>query len=129
MQGHKFGCGNNFAAAVTAEGKLVVWGHFRTLVPIPHDLENVVAVSCGAHHLAVLTLEKKVACFGDTAHGRCSVPPDLGDVMAVSCSFGNTAALTESGKVVCWGTNFHGPGYRCCHRVRGQLYGRADSRA
>jgi hypothetical protein len=62
-------------------------------------------ISCGGHHVAVVTQEGKVVCWGDNADHQCDVPAELESeqVVSVSCGAFHTAVLTAEGKVVCWG--------------------------
>jgi alpha-tubulin suppressor-like RCC1 family protein len=67
-----------------------------------------VLFSCANYHTVVITGDKKVACWGKTAHELLNVPADLENVVAVSCGDDHAAALTEDRKVVCWGLNSDG---------------------
>jgi alpha-tubulin suppressor-like RCC1 family protein len=71
----------------------------------PEDL-----IACGGGHMAVITQEGRVVCWGCHSNHQCDVPDGLENVVAVSCGGLFTAALTLDGKVWCWGAN----GFRQC---------------
>jgi alpha-tubulin suppressor-like RCC1 family protein len=49
-------------------------------------LEDVIA--CSGAHMAVVTQEYRVVCWGYNGDGQCDVPSDLENVVAVSCGNG-----------------------------------------
>jgi alpha-tubulin suppressor-like RCC1 family protein len=98
-------CGGSFTAVVTQEGKVRVWG--KEIV-VPADAENVVAISSGYRHIAALTMEGRVICWGDNSDGKCEVPRELVNAVSISCGFDHTAALSADGRVHCWGCDQNG---------------------
>ena len=90
---------------------------------------HVVQVSCGAHHMAVVTLEGCVFCWGDSTQGQCGVVGRVSQpqqvyithtpetalpcdgvantpvrAMQVGCGDHHTMALSDKGELWTWGT-------------------------
>ncbi|XP_063220656.1 secretion-regulating guanine nucleotide exchange factor [Bacillus rossius redtenbacheri] len=93
-------CGLRHMAAVTEDGRVLVWGSSRhealgivdahglparrlaspTEVP---GLEGAVRVACGQHHTAALTSDGRVYVWGDNRHGQLGLDPSLHRSVAV----------------------------------------------
>jgi len=101
-------------------GGVVTWGdHTYQLPPIPPGLNNVVAISCGNHNLAIQN--GKVHAWGDNFYGQCNVPVGLSGVTAIAAGDYHSLALKNDGTVWAFGHNGNGqcdtaapfsPGYR-----------------
>jgi alpha-tubulin suppressor-like RCC1 family protein len=64
---------------------VVCWGeNFRYKWVVSADLEPITAICCGADHIAALTADGRIRCWGSTADGVCSVPPLLVNVVGVN---------------------------------------------
>ena len=89
----------------------------------------MVQVSCGAHHVAAVTVEGRVFCWGDSTQGQCGVmgqvpqpqqvhitptpfstPPSARvantpvRITQVGCGSHHTMALSDKGELWTWGT-------------------------
>jgi alpha-tubulin suppressor-like RCC1 family protein len=71
---------------------------------VPNTLINAVIVRCGRTHVAALTREGSVICWGHNGRFEvCTPPPDLIHTRHVSCGDHFSCALTEDGKLIFWG--------------------------
>jgi alpha-tubulin suppressor-like RCC1 family protein len=93
----------------------VPWvGHWKWLCCSCNNIASLMesklddVVGCGFSHIAVLTQDEKVVCWGSNEYGQCDVPAILEDVVAVHCGAYFTAALLMKGTVICWGHNESG---------------------
>ncbi len=117
-------CGVCYTAALSADGELHYWGEnvwewdikpqekyiknlgLRSGKRIVLQPQNIVSISCGNSHIAALTADGRVFCWGKNDHKQCNVPPDLGPVHSIWCKDYVTMALTAEGKLVHWGGRF-----------------------
>src|SRR5438445_484626 len=80
-----------------AAGKVIAWPYNEA----PSGLTNVVAIAGGFEHSLALTVEGRVAAWGNFGN---DVPSGLWDVMAVAAGADNLA-LKADGRVVAWNQN------------------------
>ena len=86
-----------------------------------YDLEpclrgDIVQVSMGVLHSAVVFEDGSIQCWGLNHLGQCDVPDGIGPhadrgqvrAVGVSAGGGHTAAVLEDGSVRCWGENEFG---------------------
>jgi hypothetical protein len=104
------GCGSGCAGiggAVSESGIVSQWNYAGNLLaPIPTDLSNVVAVSCGALHFLALRADGTVAAWGKPAQASVTnVPPGLSNVIGIAAGLDHNAVLKKDGTVVAWGQN------------------------
>ena len=117
-------------AVVTVQRELYVWGSNefgqrgdgasdgdagtgRTAEAVgaikPMTKQQVVAVSCGAHHTAALTSDGDVFSWG--RYQRTSMPRQVdlpAPVLQVACGGRHTLALLETSRMFAWGYNDYG---------------------
>ncbi|MCC7376338.1 MAG: hypothetical protein IT581_16895 [Verrucomicrobiales bacterium] len=85
-------------------GRLVAWGTDPRLVNlVPKDPTNIVKVTAGYAHVAVLDDQGDVRVWTISALADLTVPPNLGRVRALSSGGHHSLALLEDGHVVSWG--------------------------
>lgn len=85
-------------------GQLVAWGPEPRLVGlVPRNLTNIVQVTAGYSHIAVLDGLGDVLVWSISGLADLAVPPNLGRVRALSSGPHHTLALMETGRVVSWG--------------------------
>ncbi|KAM4698891.1 X-linked retinitis pigmentosa GTPase regulator [Discoglossus pictus] len=113
--------GSNTSAALTADGKLFMWGDNtegqlglanEANVTTPHQVEigkAITWISCGYYHSAFVTQDGELYTFGEPENGKLGLPPEKlkkrklpqrvsgisGKVKMVSCGGGHTVAVTE----------------------------------
>ena len=98
-----------FAAAVTLDGRVEVWGmdswygDIYNIGAIPMDAINVRSIHAGFGHLLALREDETVVAWGLNDHGQCDVPAGLRNVVAVSGGWNHSLALLKNGTVVAWG--------------------------
>jgi alpha-tubulin suppressor-like RCC1 family protein len=100
--------GGAYVAVVTQDSKVCWRRNDWAQCDIPANSDDVVAVSCGAFHSAVVGREGRLVCWGLNDEGQCCVPDAMCGSTSVSCGWHHTAAVTHAGKVVCWGACFCG---------------------
>jgi len=84
---------------------VVAWGtNAGSLLSVPPDLTNVVAVASGEHALAV-TEAGVVIGWGRDDWGQATVPLGVTGAVAVAVGQSHSLALLEDGRVVAWGDN------------------------
>src|SRR5688572_6847253 len=75
-------------------------------VPMPTDLNTVVALAAGLHSLA-LRADGTVVGWGHQEDSNdLDVPPGLSNVIAVAAGYSHSLALRADGTVLAWGVNF-----------------------
>jgi alpha-tubulin suppressor-like RCC1 family protein len=124
--------GQSHTCAIFGNGRVYCWGdnslgqlgdgtHVRQLTPVAAltGTNVAVAITAGAYHTCVLTVDGRVGCWGNNSSGQ------LGDgsftnqatpvfrlatpgLVAISAGSSHTCALTTHGQVVCWGENSSG---------------------
>jgi alpha-tubulin suppressor-like RCC1 family protein len=99
-----------FAICVSEQYTICVRVSLFKSINIGMQCRQANVISCGGEHMAAVTQDGRVVCWGSNNYGM-STPPDHLEgqiVVAVSCGTTHTAALTSEGRVVCWGANFCG---------------------
>ncbi len=122
-------CGGKHTGAITAEGKLYMWGMnkegqlgiddetYNTKKPILVDIKaRIVQVSCGYYHTGAVTTEGRLymwgsnymGVIGDGTYVRKRKPVyianlDRNFMTQVSCGSLHTGAVTKDGKFYTWG--------------------------
>ena len=97
-------------AAVTEEGKIVIWGnttHGENIVP---DFESrPVELYGGRYHYTALMENGEVLNWGDNSHQQASVPNSVNvtDIDTVYAGFYQNYAVDVNGKVHTWGLKGH----------------------
>jgi hypothetical protein len=106
--------GGNQTIGRWADGRVVVWGSVplvmgednRTeVLKVPAGLTNVVWMSMGRAHAAVVRAGGSVVAWGENHSGQVTVPKGLSGVKAVAAGGYHTIALLGSGRIVSWGAN------------------------
>lgn len=97
---------NEIILALTAEGNVVCIGSKKFDIPEKYAHKIVIAIICGANHVAAITYDKTLVCWGNNSAGQCDVPADLKNVVFVHCGDSVTMAVTTEGNVVCWGCKY-----------------------
>ena len=97
-------------AAVTEDGKIVVWGnatHGEKLVP--ESESRPVEIYGGRYHYTVLMENGDVFSWGDNSHGQASVPGSVltNDIDTVYAGFYQNYAVDVNGRVHTWGLKGH----------------------
>ncbi|MBN2724359.1 MAG: hypothetical protein JXR95_09840 [Deltaproteobacteria bacterium] len=81
------------------------------------SIENVVSVSCGAHHTCAIDSNDNLFCWGRGTDGRIgnhslmnTVYPDLimSNAKNLSCGQKHTCAVDLDNNAWCWGDNYYG---------------------
>ncbi|XXQ35111.1 Rab-GAP TBC domain-containing protein [Plasmodiophora brassicae] len=121
-------CGWAHACAVSAKGRLFVWGENRQgclgtgdnndrVLPVEVDLDNVTAVACGYQHTMCLTKSGKAFAWGCNMHGQCGDPsistalvmphevPMSRTVIDIACGAFHSALITTDGDLFMFGLN------------------------
>ena len=89
---------------INVVAKIEVLGGFKnTEQDVPPGLDDAVALAAGESHVAALTPEGEVVCWGWNGFGQCDVPDDLDQVVAIACGANFTLALEVDGDVRGWG--------------------------
>ena len=102
-----------YAAAVTPEGNVEVWGTDSWIgdiygaANVPMDAVGVSGIVSGLGHLVALRENGTVLAWGLNDHGQTDVPAGLRNVKAVAAGWTHSLALLKNGSVVAWGD---GPG-------------------
>jgi alpha-tubulin suppressor-like RCC1 family protein len=104
-------CGYEHSAALTADGRVVVWGYYSlsSTTAQPTDLTNAVAIAAGYDHDLALRRDGTVAAWGtDYSYqgirvGQATVPAGLSGVVAISGGGWFSLALKSDGTVIGWG--------------------------
>ncbi|GLH14493.1 Probable E3 ubiquitin-protein ligase HERC2 [Gryllus bimaculatus] len=114
--------GRVFVWGSNADGQLGL-GNAHETVPFPQQLpfsHQVVHISCGYYHTAMVTAEGELYTCGEGEHGKLGLPDSvagastpsrvlLGEPLtAIACGGTHTLALARSGKVFAFGNNSHG---------------------
>jgi len=99
---------SNHAAAVRADGTIVVWnGYWPPENAIPLGLHNVVSVATRGYTGLALLADGTIQSWGETGSvGK--VPDGLKPLKALSMSDLVAVGLQTDGTVVAWGDNFFG---------------------
>ncbi|XP_040279723.1 X-linked retinitis pigmentosa GTPase regulator isoform X2 [Bufo bufo] len=113
--------GSSTSAALTADGKLYMWGEnsegqlglgSEKNIYTPHQIDigkPISWISCGYYHSAFVTQDGELYCFGELESGKLGLPADKldkhkkpqrvpgisGKVKMVSCGGGHTVAVTD----------------------------------
>lgn len=134
--------GERHACAVFASGSIACWGdnaekqlgsrsassvaskpdYVILETPMPHPLDNIIAVTAGHAHTCVLTGTGEVLCWGANGKNQVSSattpqqeipvmvslgqPP--GRAVALAAGGSHTCAANQVGEVLCWGANERG---------------------
>jgi hypothetical protein len=98
----------NSSAALTADGKVVVWGSsFYNQTNVPPSVSNAVAVAVGgdADATAVFALKPdgSLIAWGSSGFGQTTMPSGLSNVVAISAGNYPILVLKADGTVVEWG--------------------------
>ena len=126
-------CGANHTAILTKDGKVLTFGnnkqgelginsiiqqHLPMEISGNHD--NIIAVSCGGEHTAILNNDGTVFTFGSNIQGQLGInsiieqhlPMEISgnhtDIIAVSCGELHTAILKSNGTVLTFGRHNEG---------------------
>lgn len=92
----------NIAAALTADGAVIVWGSILDANAVPEDLAVIEQVAVGLEFAAVLQTGGSVRVWGSHSD-VAAVPDDLGTVTAISAGESYLMALQSDGTVRIWG--------------------------
>ena len=100
--------GQNHSMALTAEGRVIVWGEeWQTRVPA--GLGRVVAIAAGSTSSLALTADGRVVEWGFWPNaGPAWAPKELSGVVAMAAGSLHGLALTIEGRVAAWGDNRYG---------------------
>ena len=116
---------NMYNSFAIRDGSLLAWGQnwdggfgdgAASLSPI-YILDNVIAVSAGSNHTAVIRGDGSLWTWGANSSGQLgdgsTIPRNhpvriLDDVIAVSAGHGHTAAIRSDGSLWTWGSNWSG---------------------
>ena len=63
------------------------------------------ALAIGEGHVAAITWNGKLRCFGYNFNGQCDVPSELHSVVAVDAAGSHTVAITASGDLCSFGSH------------------------
>ena len=97
--------GRFLGAAITPEGKVILWGDKDATSYFPtQPVQNVKSVAVGSRCGIALHTDGTVTTWGPPNSGL-EVPPDLGPVVAVSAAGTYFVAVTSLGKIRVWGKN------------------------
>ncbi len=113
--------GDDRTGAVTAEGKLYMWGNIYSYVKPTQNtplliMDNVVQVSCGDRHTGALMRDGSLCMWGSNRWGQLGDGTEdskknptfiMKGITQVSCGRGYTGAVTKLGKIYMWGENSH----------------------
>lgn len=98
------------AAALTNEGKIIMWGERSNIaMQMPEELNNykVVQLESGLNHYTVLTEDGKVFSWGLDNYNQSSVPSKLSNVEKIYVDYHQNYAIDASGKITTWGLKGH----------------------
>jgi hypothetical protein len=97
--------GNRHAAALRADGTVIVWGeNFYGQLNVPSGLSNVVSISCSFYYTVAIKADGRAVGWGsyDQIGVFVELPASFNDLVAVSCSPYCTFGLKSDGTVVFW---------------------------
>ena len=86
---------------------VVGWGQ-NTLVAVPSNIGDVLAIVAGPTHNLALRADGTVVAWGNNDAGQASPPSTLSGVVAVAVGEKHSLALRSDGSVVAWGDNSYG---------------------
>jgi alpha-tubulin suppressor-like RCC1 family protein len=128
-------CGSEYTAILKNDGTVLTFGdnsngrtgqntgsgNTTTPIEISGNHIDIIAVSCGSEHTAILKNNGTVLTFGKYDDGRLGqgdinsnilTPIEISgnhtDIIAVSCGGAHTALLNNNGKVLTFGVNYEG---------------------
>jgi hypothetical protein len=101
-----------------AQGDALAWGKYIHNLPsggfvtndlvAPAGLSNLVAISSGLQHAALLTSDGRVQAIGEWTWNQTNVPANAVEVVEIAAGDYHTLARTYSGAVRAWGANYNG---------------------
>ncbi len=96
--------GFRHAAAVLADGAVVVWGSgMAGQTNVPASATNVIAVAAGISYCAALRTDGTVVAWGSAL--QSAVPNGLTGVVMIAGGSSHVVALRRDGSIAAWGVN------------------------
>ncbi len=127
--------GTTYAAGVTDEGRVYIWGHTKIsdkidLADIPEEVSEafIVKIAAGYDHIVALDDKGKIYVWGNNRLGQDVLPSELQSAIAsgknlgiiqIEAGYQFSSALTEDGQVYVWGNQ-----NMCDVKVKSDIKGR-----
>ncbi len=92
------------AAAVTRDGRVVVWGSDEDVKAIPEEIQGkTISVSGGRAHFTALTSDGQVVSWGANNYKQSNAPAAANGAEQISCGYYQNYAIHPDGSVTTWG--------------------------
>ncbi len=103
----KLALGTGFAAAITEDGRVVVWGdNTHGVLNVPDGIVDPVDIAAWERHVLVLQADGRVVCWGDNTYGQTNVPKGLAPAVSIAGLSRGSLALHADGSVSGWGDDY-----------------------
>ena len=103
----KLALGTGFAAAITEDGRVVVWGdNTHGVLNVPDGIVDPVEIAAWERHVLVLQADGRVVCWGDNTYGQANVPKGLAPAVSIAGLSRGSLALHADGSVSGWGDDY-----------------------
>ena len=98
---------SGFNLALRRDGTIVTWGisDLYSLLTVPPNATNVVAVSAGQNHALALRADGNVVGWGNTLYSATTAPAAATNIVAIAAGANFSMALRNDGVVLVWGNN------------------------
>ncbi len=94
------------AAALTADGQIIVWGErsdAAMTLPDNMDRYTFVQIEGGLNHYSALTKDGQVISWGADNYGQSTVPSNMGVITELYTDYHQNYAIDENGNLYSWG--------------------------